>query len=302
MNIFVVEDSPSIRRLLVRRLESFEGAQVVGEAEGEAQAIALIDWLRPDLVLLDLSLADGGSGLQVLTRLRRQGFAGRIFVLTHQALDPYRDACAEAGADGFYDKGSGIDNLFDDVEALIENRPGTQPNARASNLLRDGLTGLFGEIALLERLDQSARIAQRDNVELAVFVVLLRGLDELAARCGVPASNALLRLAAERLREGCASSDVLARHAPDQFSVVLAHVESADEAARFAEYLGQQMAEVFSAGAHAAVADGMPLTAHVGVALFPGDAIAPRSLLTLSEARAYGAHLPRRASVFAAPH
>lgn len=302
MNIFVVEDSPSIRRLLVRRLESFEGVHVVGEAEGEAQAVALIDWLRPDVVLLDLSLAAGGSGLQVLTRLRRQGFAGRVLVLTHQALDPYRAACLEAGADGFYDKGDGIDTLFDDIEALIGSAPAARSDARASNLLRDGLTGLFGEIALLERLDQSARIAQRDNVELAVFVVLLQGLDELAARYGVPASNALLRLAAERLRGGCAPSDVLARHAPDQFSVVLAHVESADEAARFADYLGQQMTDVFSSAAHAAVSDGMPLKAHVGVALFPGDAIAPRSLLTLSEARAYGAQLPRRASVFAAPH
>ena len=295
MNIFVVEDSQSIRRLLVRRLEALEGARVVGEAVGESQAVALIEWLKPDTVLLDLSLASGGSGLQVLTQLRRSGFTGRVLVLTHQALDAYRDACMKAGADGFYDKASGLDTLLDDLGQMIEREPPCSKENPASNLLRDGLTGLFGETALLERLDQAAKMAQRDGVELAVYVMLLQGLEALAQEQGSDEANALLRRVAGHLREACEPSDVLARHAPDQFSLVLTRVESASNATAFATYLSGLLNKSFT-GEESSSA--LALRAQVGVALFPGDAVAPRSLLTLAEAHAYGAMLPQAGSVF----
>ena len=293
MNIFVVEDSLSIRRLLVRRLETLAGARVVGEANGEAQALALIEWLQPDTVLLDLSLASGGSGLHVLTQLRRSGFNGRVLVLTHQALDAYREACESAGADGFYDKASGLDTLFDDLSELSREEPQSSGAAQASTLLRDGLTGLFSEAALLERLDQSAKMAQRDGVELAVYVLLLEGLEALAAEQGVAGAKALLREVSMRLREACEPGDVLARHAPDQFSLVLTRVESATEATAFAGHLSELLNMALAASA-----PGHGLRAQVGVALFPGDAVAPRALLTLAEAHAYGAKLPQRRSVF----
>lgn len=291
MKIFVVEDSQSIRRLVVRRLEGLSGAQVVGEASGEAQALALINWLQPDTVLLDLSLAAGGSGMHVLTELRRGGFSGRVLVLTHQALDAYREACTAAGADGFYDKSSGLETLFDDLSGLIEaEAPVCSQSVGTAAMLRDGLTGLFGEVALMERLDLAARIADRDGAELAVYVVLLKGLNALSQEMGVEHANGALRALSARLMSACASSDVLARHAPDQFSLVLTRVESADEAALFALRLTRLMDQ-------GAGAPGPQLQAQLGVALFPGDAVAPRSLLTLAEARAYGGLLPGGARV-----
>lgn len=296
MKVFVVEDSQSIRRLVVRRLETLDGIHVVGEANGEAQALALINLVKPDTVLLDLQLASGGSGLHVLSELRRAGFAGRVLVLTHQALDQYRDACLRAGADGFYDKASGLDTLFDDLGGMVAVEPaGDQLRSLASPaaaMLRDGLTGLFGEAALLERLDQAAKMAHRDGVELAVYVVLLKGLQALTEQQGVTEANSLLRALSERLRGSCEPSDVLARHAPDQFSLVLTRVESADEAALFALRLTRLMDQGIGA-------PGPQLQAQLGVALFPGDAIAPRSLLTLAEARAYGSLSPAGTALLA---
>ena len=293
MNIFVVEDSQSIRRLLVRRLETMEGTRVVGEANGETQAVALIGWLKPDTVLLDLSLIDGGSGLNVLKQLRRDGFGGRVLVLTHQSMDPYRQACMTAGADGFYDKASGLDTLFDDLALLNDQEPVHNASAPASVLLRDGLTGLFGEAALLERLDQSAKAAQRDGCELAVYVMRMDGLAALAQDRGVGEANAVLRDISLRLREICEPADVLARHAADQFSLVLTRVEATEAAAAFAVRLSALIVLAFEQ-----LQTPVELRAQIGMALFPGDAIAPRSLLTLAEARAYGATLPQRGSSF----
>ena len=292
MNIFVVEDSLSIRHLLVRRLETMPGVRVIGEAEGETEAGALIDWLQPDTVLLDLSLADGGSGLKVLSRLRAGGFDGRVLVLTHQAMDAYREAAADAGANGFYDKATGLETLFTDLDTIVGEQPKRSTSDQAAVLLRDGLTGLFGEVLLLERLDQAAKIAYRNGNELAVYVLMLDGLSTLADERGAEGVNAVVRAVSDKLREVCEPEDVLARHAADQFSLVLARVDSSQDATAFAGQLAELLGQVFSA------VQAPSLRVQVGMALFPAGAVAPRSLLTLAEAHAYGAMLPQRPSVF----
>ncbi len=293
MNTFIVEDSLPIRRLLVRRLETVAGIRVVGEASGETQALAMIEWLKPDTVLMDLSLANGGSGLKVLSQLRQKGFGGRVLVLTSQAIDAYRNACLQAGADGFYDKASGLDTLFSDLTDLMGKETVHGHINPASLLLRDALTGLFGEAALLERLDQAARIAHRDGTDLAVYVMRVEGLAGLAESHGVGEVNAVLHAISAKLREVCEPADVLARHAADQFSMVLGKIGSAQTAAAFAVRLGELMTEAIEQ-----LDTPSELRAQIGMALFPADAIAPRSLLTLAEARAYGAMPPQQASSF----
>jgi len=278
MNIFLVEDSVSIRRLLVRRLDAMPGMRVVGEASGQSQALALIHWTQPDVVLTDLSLASG-SGLALLAELRRSGFAGRILVLTSQDLDAYRRACLDAGADAFYDKASGLETMFDDLVELLPAQS-AGPDDKPAALLRDGLTGLFGEDALYERLDQAARTATRDGVDLAVYVLRIAALAELPTELG----DALTLQAAGRLREACGESDIVARCAADQFAFVLTRVDEAGQAAAHAQRLSALMSRPFNIGGR-----DYALSVELGMALFPADAVAPRALLTLAEATAFGA-------------
>ncbi len=280
MNIFIVEDTVSIRRLLVRRLDSMPGMRVVGEAAGERQALALIRWARPDAVLLDLSLAHG-SGLNLLGELRAGGYEGRISVLTAQDAEAYRRACFVAGADAFYDKASGLESLFDDLAALA-GAPSAEPQQRPAVYLRDGLTGLYTEAALHERLDQVARCALRDGVDLAVHVLRLVGLADLPGEV----AEAVVRQAARRLAEAGGEADIVARSAADQFAIVqtrLDKAEQAEQAASHARHLAGLMARPFEFG-------GQPyrMRVELGVALFPADAVSPRGLLTLAEATAFG--------------
>ena len=278
MNIFLVEDSVSIRRLLVRRLDAMAGMRVVGEASGEGQALALIHWTQPDVVLVDLSLASG-TGLGLVGELRRTGYTGRIAVLTAQDLDAYRRASMDAGADAFYDKASGLETLFDDLVELLPAEMSVQ-DSRPAALLRDGLTGLYSETALCERLDQAARGATRDGVDLAVYVLRLPALAKLPAEL----SDRLTQQVATRLREASAEADIVARSGGDQFAFVLTRVDQPGQATAHAHYLTQLMAEPFTV-------DGRDykLGVELGMALFPADAVAPRALLTLAEATAFGA-------------
>jgi two-component system LytT family response regulator len=65
MKILIVEDSRLARKELFGLLAQHPEHQVAGEAENVKEAIALVDALRPDLLLLDINLPDG-SGFDVL--------------------------------------------------------------------------------------------------------------------------------------------------------------------------------------------------------------------------------------------
>ncbi len=119
LNVFVVEDSATIRQNLVAALEEWVPVQVVGHAESAGDAIArLVQWPPPcDLAILDLLLRDG-SGVEVLTALQKAGSPLRRVVLTNYATPLIRDHCLALGADRVFDKSGEVDALLDYCGAL----------------------------------------------------------------------------------------------------------------------------------------------------------------------------------------
>ncbi|MET0207919.1 MAG: response regulator [Burkholderiaceae bacterium] len=290
MDIFLVEDSSAIRRLLARRLETLIGTRIVGEAETATQAIALIDWLQPHTVLLDMTLASG-TGLDVLRELRAKGYKGRILMLTHHGLDAYREMCMKAGADGFYDKGTDLEALFADLEELLRSERATNGQSQHANLLRCSVTGLFGQVALLERLDQVLRLMSGQGQKVAVNVVVLKGLDTLVRASGVAAATPVLLEIGRRLSTCAGHTDLLARHADEQFALVVSRVGAAEEAEALALRMKDALSLPFTVNGQQ-----VRLDCHVGTALYPRDAITARGLLILAESRAYGSRLPAHGS------
>lgn len=126
MKIVVVEDNPTVRRLLMRRVQIETGATVVGEAAGEDDAVDAITSTTPDAVLLDLHL-EQGSGLNVLRRLRRQGFGAPVLVLSANDRNVFAPLVGRHGGDGFYDKAYDLDRLFGDLKELWHRRGGRAP-------------------------------------------------------------------------------------------------------------------------------------------------------------------------------
>lgn len=117
MKIVVVEDCLPVRRLLVGRVECEAGVHVVAQAAGEDEAVQAVMATTPDVVLLDLQLSPG-SGLAVLSRLRRQSFAGKVFVLSSEDRAIYAPLCTQRGANGFYDKAFDVERLMGDLHDL----------------------------------------------------------------------------------------------------------------------------------------------------------------------------------------
>ena len=104
MNIFLVEDSSPVRERLAAMLGAIPGATVVGQADRAEPAIREILATRPEVVVLDLGLAGGSSGFDVLRAVRPQAPEIDFYMLSNFAADPYRQLAGRLGARGFFDK------------------------------------------------------------------------------------------------------------------------------------------------------------------------------------------------------
>ena len=116
-NVFLVEDSAPIRMRLAEMLGEIEGVSIVGEADGPASAIEGILRTHPDSVVLDIQLI-GGSGIEVLRKVRSVD-PGIVFImLTNHPNAQYRKICLEAGANYFLDKSSEFENVKEIIAGL----------------------------------------------------------------------------------------------------------------------------------------------------------------------------------------
>jgi DNA-binding NarL/FixJ family response regulator len=111
MEIFLVEDSPLLRTRLGEMLRAIPGAIVVGEAERADVAIRDILAMRPDVVVLDLSLAGGTSGFEVLRAVCREAPEIDIYMISNFVAEPYRELAERLGAREFFDKSSELDRV-----------------------------------------------------------------------------------------------------------------------------------------------------------------------------------------------
>jgi len=98
--VFIVEDHPVFREGLAHILNQEEGLSVCGSAGNAPQALKAISRLKPDLVLVDLSLP-GKSGLQLINDVRATHQKVKLLVISMHDEALYADRVLRAGADGY---------------------------------------------------------------------------------------------------------------------------------------------------------------------------------------------------------
>ena len=118
--VFLVDDSLPVRERLARMLAGVPETRLVGEAGDVREAIDSILAARPDLVLLDIALADG-SGFEVLKALQAMAPAIDVYMLSNLASEPYRRRAARLGARGFFDKSNDMERVRDAVAQRVTN-------------------------------------------------------------------------------------------------------------------------------------------------------------------------------------
>jgi two-component system, OmpR family, KDP operon response regulator KdpE len=114
-NILIVEDDPSIRKLV--RVNLVKRGYTVSEAEDSHQAMALFQEVTVDLVLLDLMLP-ALSGVDVCTWIRARSDVP-IIVLSARSEEDLKVAALDAGADDYVTKPFGSEELLARVRAFL---------------------------------------------------------------------------------------------------------------------------------------------------------------------------------------
>lgn len=110
VRVLLVDDSEPLRQRLRVLVEEGTQVQVIGEADSVASAIAAVERVAPDAVVLDLNLPDG-SGYTVLQAIRRIASRCLVIVLTQHASPEHRKRCRLLGADHFLDKNADFERL-----------------------------------------------------------------------------------------------------------------------------------------------------------------------------------------------
>ena len=118
----IVEDNAAFCEELCSALRAHFPFIDLAIADGVGKALAEVNFAPPDLILLDVHLADG-NGLELTRRLRALGIDSVVIILTVHDITEYSDEAMHSGADGFMVKGS-IDfcDIFDVVHSLLAPR------------------------------------------------------------------------------------------------------------------------------------------------------------------------------------
>src|SRR5438067_13717027 len=99
IRVFLVDDSPEFVQFTKDLLAELTEFQVVGSAHSAEDALASIEQLRPDLVLMDWTM-EGMSGLEATRRLKSRPLAPRGVLVTGSGTPEYRRAAPPAPAAG----------------------------------------------------------------------------------------------------------------------------------------------------------------------------------------------------------
>lgn len=135
--MLVVDDHTLIRQGIVGLLRAQPDMEVAGEAADGEQAVALAQELKPDVVLMDISMP-GLSGLEATGKLKELVPDARVLVLTIHDREDYLFAALQAGAYGYILKGADVHDLLGAIRTVHRGDTFLYP-ALATKLVADYL-------------------------------------------------------------------------------------------------------------------------------------------------------------------
>lgn len=127
ISILVAEDNTLFREALRLLLGEREHITVIGEAGDGLTAVELTKELKPDLVLMDLSLPEY-SGVQAIRKIKNDDAKTKVLVLTVHGEDENLFSAFSAGADGYILKDASSHEFFLAIESVMNGLVYVCPN------------------------------------------------------------------------------------------------------------------------------------------------------------------------------
>ena len=187
--IVLVDDHAIVREGFKRLIESESGLEVVAECDDADAALETIPACHADLVVLDLSMPNGG-GLPLLEHLLSVRPGLRVVVLSMHDGEPYISEALRRGAWGYISKSAAAEELITGLHAVLAGQQYLSSDIARQHRERDG--------------DALARLTSREQ---DVFLLLARGLapKQIAGELGIGQKTVYIHRAAVMSKLGAGS-------------------------------------------------------------------------------------------------
>ena len=134
IQILLVDDHVMFRAGIKALIQADDRLDVVGEASSGDEGVDKVRELKPDIVIMDLSMP-GSNGLEATRRIAALGLNTSVLVLTVHAEEEYLVPVVEAGASGYLTKTSADTDLLEAIKVVARGQVFLPPKA-ATLLLR----------------------------------------------------------------------------------------------------------------------------------------------------------------------
>jgi DNA-binding NarL/FixJ family response regulator len=141
--IVLVEDQAIIREGLRSLLTGEKDFEIVGEADNGREALRLVEKIRPDLVVTDLSMPQM-DGMDMIASIKKQNPKIKIAALTVHQNQEYVVATLKAGADGYILKEANYSELVLALRCILRGKHYLSPEI-SGDMIKGYLEGKKGE-------------------------------------------------------------------------------------------------------------------------------------------------------------
>jgi DNA-binding NarL/FixJ family response regulator len=165
LRILLVDDHEVVRVGVRALIERQPGMEVIGEAGTAREAVALVQQLVPDVVLLDVRLP-GSSGLDACRQIKALRPDTRVIILTSFPDDQVLFDAIASGADGYVLKQIGSDDLIRALERV----------GRGESLLDPSVTDrVFAKMREVRRQERAHAFADLSGQEMQILAYIAEG-------------------------------------------------------------------------------------------------------------------------------
>src|SRR5271167_431467 len=163
--VLLVDDHPIVRQGLALLIDREADLSVCGEAEGAHSAYHAIETLRPDIVVLDISLS-GPDGLDVLKEIRMKTGSLPVLILSMHDESIYAERAMRAGANGYIMKQEATEKVLVAIRRILQGEVYVSDRI-ANSMLRHYVRGA--------NPSEHSSIADLTDRELEVFRLIGEG-------------------------------------------------------------------------------------------------------------------------------
>lgn len=176
IRVVLADDHVFVRDGIKSLLENEANIEVVGEATDGLEALAILETVQPDLLILDIRMPNL-TGIEVVEKLRSQNNLIKVVMLSMHESEEYVLKSIKAGADGYLLKGSSKEEFLKAVQTVANG--GKYFSGDISSILISQLSNPVVTLESKQSLDEDMMITKREK-EILKLLLSGKGNKEIA--------------------------------------------------------------------------------------------------------------------------